>query len=46
MTAARATDTRRPVREYEPHLMGQSKHGWYDRPPTVGEVFRREVEEG
>jgi hypothetical protein len=31
--------------EYPLHLMFQSKHGWHDRAPTVGEVFRRLVEE-
>jgi hypothetical protein len=32
--------------EYQEHLYWQSKHGWYDRLPTAGEVFRRLVEEG
>lgn len=31
--------------EYEPHLFFQSKHGWYDRPPTIGEVFERLMKE-
>lgn len=30
---------------YEPHIMSQSKHGTYDRPAWIGEVFRRLVEE-
>lgn len=31
--------------EYGPHLYWQSKHGWYERPPTLGEVFDRLMRE-
>lgn len=30
---------------FHPHLYFQSRHGPYERPPTLAEMFRRMVEE-
>lgn len=32
--------------EYEAHILDQSKHGWYERPARIGEIFALEMERG